>query len=53
MLSNPDFCAVFDKEKTALLCIITARKGSCGKVMFLQVSVILSTHRVRGCWGHA
>ena len=28
---------------TTGLCIFTARKRSCGKVMFLQVSVILST----------
>ena len=32
---------------------ITARKRSCGKVMFLQVSVILSTEGgMRGCGGH-
>ena len=33
--------------------IITARKRSCGKVMFLQVSVILSTGRgvcLSACW---
>ena len=44
----------FSKKKTSglsELVFITARKRSCGKVMFLQVSVILFTGGVPGAGG--